>query len=759
MQHKTKKDSKLNLLPLFEEQLSKTRDEIFFEPELSENAQIVLQKRYFKKDEEGKIIEDAKAMFLRVAKDIAKAEEKYGSLENVRKYTEIFYQMMANLDFLPNSPTLMNAGKPLQQLSACFVLSVGDSMEEIFDAVKYTALIHKSGGGTGFSFCKLRPKGSVVSSTKGIASGPVSFMRVFDAATETIKQGGTRRGANMGVLKVDHPDILEFIDCKKDQKHLNNFNISVAITDEFMQALYEDREYGLLDPTSGKITGRLSAHYVFNRIIENAHRNGEPGIIFIDRINAFNPTPEIGMIQATNPCGEQPLLPYESCNLGSINLSNFVKNNKEIDFQRLGDVVGYGVRFLDNVIDRNHYPLKQIELQTLGNRKIGLGVMGFADMLIKLGIPYNSEKAVEIAGKVMKFINEKTTKYSEQLGIERGNFPNHYKSIYKDRHPMRNATVTTIAPTGTISIIAGVSSGIEPLFALSFYRNVLDGNKLIEVHPLFKKILEQNGLYNKELINKVAEKGSIKEIKEIPDDIKRVFVTAHDIEPKWHIIMQAEFQKYTANAVSKTVNLHNNSTKDDVKEIYLLAYKLGCKGVTVYRDGSREEQVLVKTKEGKTREVKHPRKRPVITEGKTVRINTGCGKLYVTINEDEFGVCEVFSTMGKAGGCTASQCEAISRLISVSLRGGMDINEIITHLKGISCPNPGWDAKGQILSCADAIATSLELYLESRGKNGTRPALPQKIVITAGGCPSCGGTMVNMEGCATCRVCGFSKCS
>ncbi|MEM3770356.1 MAG: vitamin B12-dependent ribonucleotide reductase [Candidatus Bathyarchaeia archaeon] len=560
------------------------------EPKLTVNALEVLRKRYLRRNEAGNIVEDPARMFRRVAKAIARIDLKYG--EDPHEGEEIFYRMMTRLEFLPNSPTLFNAGTKLGQLSACFVLPVEDSLDSIFEAVKNMALIEKSGGGVGFDFSRLRPKGDIVMSTKGVASGPVSFMRVFDVATEVIKAGGKRRGAMMGILRVDHPDILEFITAKQKPGFLSNFNISVAITDEFMKTLEGDGEYWLMNPRNKERTNKLKAREIWNLIARSAWASGDPGVIFIDEVNRHNPTPEVGRIESTNPCGEQPLLPYESCNLGSINLSRMIENG-EINWGKLRETVRNAVHFLDNVIDANKYPLREIEKVTKANRKIGLGVMGFADMLIKLGIPYNSEQALELAEKLMRFIDEEAHKKSEEIAEKRGSFPNFDESIWKDKYKaMRNATVTTIAPTGSISIIAGCSSGIEPLFAISFIRNVLDGTRLFETNPLFEMVTKERGFYDAHLFEEIAKTGSVQKIDMVPDDVKRVFVTALDIEPEWHIRMQAAFQKYTDNAVSKTVNMPYEANVEDVRKVFELAWKLQCKGVTVFRYGSKPEQVL-----------------------------------------------------------------------------------------------------------------------------------------------------------------------
>jgi ribonucleoside-diphosphate reductase alpha chain len=766
---------------------------------ISENARKVLERRYLRKDPEGKRLETPEQMVARVSYDIAMAEGLYyGSVpEVVFRWAERFYAMMILLDFMPNSPTLMNAGQELQQLSACFVLPVDDSMESIFEAVKNTALIHKSGGGTGFSFSRLRPKHDVVKSTKGISSGPISFMTVFDAATETIKQGGTRRGANMGILRVDHPDILDFISCKMQNDRLNNFNISVALTEDFMKAVETDAEYELSNPHSRKVVARLPAREVFEKIVDAAWRNGEPGIIFLDRINRDNPTPRIGAIESTNPCGEQPLLPYESCNLGSLNLSGMVSGENgsvRINYEKMRETIHDAIRFLDNVIDRNNYPLNEIRQMTMGNRKVGLGVMGFADMLIKLGIPYNSDEALAVGQEVMSFIHEESANASSLLAHERGPFPNYEVSVFPDNGKIarRNATTTTIAPTGTISIIAGCSSGIEPIFALSFIRNVMDNDHLVEAHPLFTEEMKRHDIYSVELMKEISRKGTLRQVEGIPEEVHRVFVTAHDISPEAHLRMQAAFQKHVDNAVSKTVNFPSEATREDIRKVYLLAYRLGCKGVTVYRDKSREEQVLNIGEVNRAEPAQAPaetvresgyvstRPPPHTPIGVTKEMKTSCGKIYVTMNCDEQGIFEVFNQMGKAGGCAASQSEAIGRLVSLALRSGVKPDMIVKQLKGISCHLPAWAGSGtKIMSCADAVSKAIEWYIDNVTRMFPSNALPvdsppslnekdaprpvsalgsEEFEVSRGACPDCGSQVEMQEGCLKCRSCGFSEC-
>ncbi|MCG3114751.1 MAG: vitamin B12-dependent ribonucleotide reductase [Candidatus Manganitrophus sp. SA1] len=560
---------------------------------LSQNAITVLEKRYLKRDPEGRLIETPEEMFRRVANNIAEADRRYRSDSQAAETAETFYDLLSSLAFLPNSPTLMNAGRELQQLSACFVIPVEDSLESIFEAIKDTALIHQSGGGTGFSFTRLRPQNDRVLSTSGIASGPVSFMKVFNMATEVIKQGGARRGANMGILRIDHPDILDFITIKEDPREMVNFNLSVAVTDLFMEALQKDEAYPLVSPRTGKEVRRLPARMVFNQIVQAAWKSGDPGIIFIDRINRDNPTPALGNFESTNPCGEQPLLPNESCNLGSVNLVKMLSHKKEIDYPKLKETVWKGVHLLDNVIDQNQYPLPQIAEATYRTRKIGLGVMGFADLLTELNIPYDSNEALGLAEEIMSFVRREAREASAAIAKERGVFPAYDQSIYAGQGlRLRNATTTTIAPTGTLSVIADCSSGIEPLYALSYHRRVLGGVRLPELNARFVEATRRGGFYSEALIARVAATGSVRGMAEVPEEIQRIFVTSHDLAPEFHIRMQAAFQKHTDNAVSKTVNFPREATPQDVEKVFLLAYREGCKGVTIYRDMSRDEQVL-----------------------------------------------------------------------------------------------------------------------------------------------------------------------
>lgn len=752
------------------------------------NAKTVLERRYLAKDKDGNVIETIEELFHRVASTIAEADAAYGSTgDEIRELEERFYNMMTEREFMPNSPTLMNAGRPLGQLSACFVLPVEDSMADIFDTVKYAALVHQSGGGTGFSFSRLRPEGSIVRSTGGVASGPVSFMKVFNAATEAVKQGGTRRGANMGMLRVDHPDILKFIDCKENNNEINNFNISVAITDKFMKAVENGTEYELINPQNGEVKGTLDARSVFDKIVDAAWRNGEPGVVFIDEMNRYNPTPSLGEIESTNPCGEQPLLPYEACNLGSINLGLCVADDDgipTIDYERIARIVRDAVHFLDNVIDVNHYPLPKIDENTRRTRKIGLGIMGFADMLLKLGVPYNSVEAEKAAEEVMSLIQSEGRAASAELAAERGVFPAWKESVFgEEGFAVRNATVTTIAPTGTISIIADASGGCEPMFAFAFTKNVMDGDKLLVCNELLVEKLKEAGIYSEALMHRIAEEGTLAHISEIPEEIRRVFVCAHDISPEWHIRIQAAFQKYTDNAVSKTINFPNSATREEVKQAYLLAYKLGCKGTTVYRDGSRDSQVLTTgtAKDEKPVEIPAPlfgnimpRPRPSMTWGATEKVKIGCGSLFITVNRDENGICEVFTSTGKGGGCP-SQSEATARLVSIALRSGISQKEILAQLKGIRCPSTVRQQGMKCTSCPDAIARTIEkmskmLNAETFGMN-EEPAEEEKPAERAAAngnkpilgaddklhCPECGKVLRHEGGCTVCD-CGFSHC-
>ena len=745
------------------------------EPQLKPNTEVVLQKRYLHKKADGST-ETPRDLFWRVASAIAAEEAKYErSPFTADDLARQFYDLMTSWRFLPNSPTLMNAASELGQLSACFVLPVGDSIEEIFDAVKFAAMIHKSGGGTGFSFSRLRPKASRVGSTGGVASGPVSFLRIFNTATEQIKQGGTRRGANMGILRVDHPDIVEFIRAKEKEGEFNNFNLSVGLTEAFMQAVERDENYELTDPHTGKVTGSLRAREIFDLLVCRAWQTGDPGIVFLDRINRDNPTPAQGEIESTNPCGEQPLLPYEACNLGSINLACFFVPGHEhdedpaaagIDWDGLKQVVHLAVRFLDNVIDASRFPLERIDETVRRNRKIGLGVMGFADLLFQLGIPYDSEAGIALAERIMGFINAEGHAASARLAEERGPFPAYAESVFPQRGegPYRNATVTTIAPTGTLSIIGGCSSGVEPLFALCFTRNILDGERLVEVNPYFEAALKEAGLGTPELMEQVVEKGSIQSLDALPAAMRKVFVTAMDIDPVWHLRMQAAFQRHTDNAVSKTVNLPHSATEQDIHDIYWLAYKEGCKGVTVYRDGCKSLQVLA-TGEGQKKmdgEAPAPaekprlgvvRKRPEVVQGFTQKIQTGLGAMYLTVNEIDGKPFEVFATIGKSGRSITAKAEAIGRLVSLALRSGVEVRDIVAQIKGIGGEHPVFRGKGLLLSIPDAIAWVLERrYLKDEHRGSGVADIEEHR------CPECDEPLVFQEGCLICPACGFSRC-
>ena len=751
----------------------------------SESALRVLRERYLRRNADNKVIETPEGMCWRVATAIAAAEKTWGKTpENIQALAEQFYESMVSRRFLPNSPTLMNAGAEGKlQYSACFVLPVKDSMADIFEAIKRAAIIHQSGGGTGFAFSRLRPKGSLVKSSGGKTSGPVSFMRVFDAATEAVKQGGRRRGANMGILRVDHPDILDFITCKLDGS-ITNFNISVAATDEFMQAVERDKEYELVAPHTGEVTGRLRAQQVFDKIVQAAWATGDPGMVFIDRVNnsPANPIPELGQIEAINPCGEQPLLPNEACNLGSINLALFARPEMPDDGRRsdvawddLERTVRLAVRFLDNVIEVNPYPLPEIDEAAKDNRRIGLGVMGWADMLFALGIPYDSPEALALAGEIMRFIKRVGHDEDIKLAEERGPFPNWERSIYRNDRPRRNATVTTIAPTGSISIIAGCSSGIEPAFALAF-RHIAGERRLQFVNPIFERVAHQQNFYSPELMAAVAKRGHIGGLAGVPEEMQRVFVTAHKVAAEWHVRMQAAFQKHTDNGVSKTINLPNSATVEDVANAYKLAYRQGCLGITVFRDGCRSEQVLhlgSGDENEKEKLAPAPAEAPQLTvkprarvlRGVTYQARTPLGTAYITINENGAGQpFEVFTNVGKAGSDTAAVAEALGRLISLILRLSSPLSpakrmaEVVDQLSGIGGGRPMGFGPHRVRSLPDAIAQVLADHIgltetyQSVGEveNDNRPGDL---------CPACGqATLVVQEGCRKCYSCGFSDC-
>src|SRR5213594_3760151 len=747
----------------------------------TEPALRVLRERYLLR-KDGEVIETPEEMCWRVAVSIAAGEGRYGrSQAAVREVAEAFYDMMVDGYFIPNSPTLMNAGKGNGlQYSACYVLPVGDSMEEIFDSVKAAAIIHKSGGGTGFAFSRLRPKDDLVASTGGRASGPVSFLKVFNSATEAVKQGGTRRGANMGILKVDHPDVLEFIDCKLDGG-ITNFNISVAATDRFMDALAAGGEYDLINPHTGVATGRLSAKEVFDRMVRAAWRTGDPGMVFIDRINASpaNPTPELGVVEATNPCGEQPLLPNEACNLGSLNVSKFAKRSDEgqwtIDWDEMERVVRLAVRFLDDVIEMNPYPLPEIDATVKANRRIGLGIMGWADLLFTTGIPYDSQEAIELADRLMAFVKEKSHDQSAKLAEERGPFPNWDHSIYKNERPMRNSTVTTIAPTGTISMIAGCSSGVEPIFALAFEHRVKqpDGERVLTfVNETFERIAKEQGFYSDALMQEIVKRGSLHGIRGLPEHAAQLFKTSHEIGFEWHVRHQAAFQRSTDNGVSKTINLPNSASEEDVARAYRLAWDLGCLGITVFRDGCKGEQVLnVGVKKDKAlptvgQAVIKPR--PASLAGKTYRKETPIGTAFITVNQtDANEPFEVFVQVGKGGSDTMAVAEALGRLISLTLRlpsalsPQRRLEEVISQLSRIGGAQPMGFGAGKILSLPDALARTLAEHIGQVKTEGAPPSPPKLEERRRIGdlCKECGqATFVYEEGCKKCLSCGFNEC-
>lgn len=830
--------------------------------DLSDNARIVLARRYLKKDEKGRPVEEPEQMFWRVARVIAQEDAKYGASEGaVEALAREFYRLMTQRLFEPNSPTLMNAGRPLGQLSACFVLPVEDSLSNgsdgIYDTLRSMALVHQSGGGTGFGFSRLRPTNDVVKSTMGVASGPVSFMKLYDASTEVVKQGGTRRGANMGILRVDHPDIREFVTCKVDVTQITNFNISVAVTDAFMEAVKAGAKYSLLSPRTGEVVGEDDAQEIFDLIVHGAWATGEPGVFFIDKANAYNPVPHLGQYEATNPCGEQPLLPYDVCNLGSVNVGLFVREDvpdtapwqDRLNWDDLRQVVHLSVHFLDNVIDANNYPLPEIHDLAHRIRRIGLGVMGYADLLVRVAVPYNSAEGIQLARELMRFIDEEGKRASERLAETRGVFPEWGPSIWgpdetaarfpdgtrvRPTRMLRNCNVNTVAPTGTISIFADCSGGIEPLFAVAFMRNQA-GALMPDVNNDFVAMAKKQGWYSEDLMQRIAAEGHI-HFEEVPAEMQRVFVTAHDITPEWHIQTQAAFQEYVDSAISKTCNFAREATEEQVRQIYLMAYDLNCKGVTVYRDASRPMQVLSTGKttkdvssvsagtsavtdleaqladarerlhryehkieelrlsledaEARLQTRRHKRNRPAALKGTTRRMPSPLGDLYVTVNEDDSGKpFEVFATLGKAGGAAMADVEGIGRLISLALRSGVPIADVVQQLRGIACDRAVGIGPNKVLSVPDAIAQALAQHMQE--KLGVQqellplggPTVPSVSPAPAqalgpvqqqvqsrndfgydpgetfiGTCPECSSGLQFMEGCVKCLACGYSEC-
>ena len=767
--------------------------------QLSENARLVLERRYLARDDDGRPIETPEQLFGRVARNIAQAELIYSpsDTESATRWEARFLELMTALDFLPNSPTLMNAGRDIQQLAACFVLPVEDSIGGIFQAIKDTARIHQSGGGTGFAFSRLRPQGDRVRSTMGVASGPVSFLKVFDAATEAIKQGGTRRGANMGILAVNHPDIEQFITLKGDMRTLVNFNISVAVTEEFMRAVENDNEYDLINPRSGEVTGRRRARHIFDLLVANAWRNGDPGIVFIDRINRDNPTPNLGHIEATNPCGEQPLLPYESCNLGSLNLARFVTaegDKPRFDWERLARVIPDCARFLDNVIDVSRYPIEEIDHATKLTRKIGLGLMGWHDALMQLGIPYDSEEALALAEEIGRFVQEKANEASLELARERGRFPAFEGSRHDPDSPYRNATRTTVAPTGTISIIADCSSGIEPVFALAYMRqHYLDADDaaklttLREANRYFVGAAKDGGFYSEELMDHVAAGGSLDERDEVPDWAKRLFVTAHEITPEWHVRMQAAFQRHTDNAVSKTINFAHSATEADVAAAFWLAYREGCKGITVYREGSRDFSVLshttanVKGPEQETAEAleeitgrlalierRLPHREFLPDERKSIthKFRVGDQEGYITVGlYDDGRPGEIFVKINKEGSTVSGLTDAVAKLASIALQYGVPLDDLAPKMRNTRFEPYGPTGNSQVpwaTSVVDYIFHWLQVRFGTEEAGARSQELgegdPPRGGDSGVGCPDCGSLLAYQEGCLVCRSCGYNRC-
>jgi len=753
----------------------------------SENAKIVLQHRYFLKNDRGELTEDAGGMLRRVAEAISQVDRIYDPTTDVKATEDAFYHMMAQLDFLPNSPTLMNAGTGAGTLSACFVLPLEDSMEDIMRTAASIAMVQKYGGGTGVALSALRPKGSPITTTHGRACGPIAVLKHLSSVSTMITQGGKRDGANMAVMDVHHPDLHEFITAKQQEGEVHNYNISVGADDAFMAAVELGGEFFLENPSTGQPMHAVDPKEVFEEIVTGAWTNGEPGMIFLDQVNRDNPTPHIGQITATNPCGEQPLLPYESCNLGSINLAKmlyFTDDGSNINWDRLRKTVRLAVHFLDNVIDANRYSVPEIERMTKLTRKIGLGVMGFADMLVRLGLPYDSQEGLDVGREVMRFIASEADSASVDLAEERGVFPAFEGSKFDTPGGLRvrNACRLTVAPTGTISMIAGCSSGIEPLFALAFRKhNILEGQTLYYVDTAFEAAARSEEFYSESITEALSQGGSLSNREDVPLWAQRVFVTAPDISPEWHVRMQAVFQEYTDAAISKTINFPNHATVEDVKQAYLLAWRLGCKGITVYRAGSREKEVLTagtNVEEPEESDFLHPRQRPQTVRGVTERIRTGQGNIYVTINFDEDGQpFEVFTALGKAGSSDSAQLEGIARLVSMALRAGVDPEEIVSQLRGIT-DEPVWDNGVLVRSAPDALALALSrtigkepsgpygsqiaLFQKDKVNEGVRPQLTAPIngggTRTWGRCPDCSGPLVFQEGCAMCRECGYNRC-